>query len=111
MLTKVARPALALTASLALVLAVANPAHAGGRGVAAGIAVGTLLGLGIAGAYAAPYYNGPAYYGAPVYYDAPGCYPGPRQCAWTPRHCWYGRWGEYICRGGEWRCWRASICD
>jgi hypothetical protein len=109
MLTKVARPTLALTASLALVLAVANPAHAGGRGVAAGIAVGTLLGLGIAGAYAAPY--GPAYYGAPVYYDAPGCYPGPRQCAWTARHCWYSRWGEYICRGGEWRCWRASICD
>ena len=88
----------------------------GGRG-AAGFAVGTLLGLGIAGAYGGPrYYPGPEYYGAPAYYPGPygygpGCYPGPRQCGWSGGRCWYNRWGEYICGGRVWHCWRAPVCD
>jgi hypothetical protein len=81
-----------------------QPAQAGGGGrVAAGVAVGTLLGLGIAGAYAGPRYYGPAY--------APGCYRGPRQCDYVGRRCWYSSYGEYVCRGGEYRCWRPTICD
>ena len=100
-------------ALLALSLAVAVGAtsvgsvDAHGRGnVAAGVAVGTLLGLGIAGAYA-----GPRYYGYGPAYHGPGCYPGPRQCGWAGRRCWRDAYGEPICRGGEWRCWRPAICD
>ena len=92
-------------AALVLGLAAASwsePAAADrGGAVAAGVAVGTVLGLGIAGAYA-----GPRYYAA-----GPGCYRGPRQCDYVGRSCWYNRFGEYICRGGEYRCWRPTICD
>ena len=56
---------------LGLGAALSQPAEARRSGsIAAGIAVGTLLGLGIAGAYAGPRYYGPADYG-------PGCYRGP----------------------------------
>jgi hypothetical protein len=100
------------TVVLALILglgaaATSHPAEAGrDTSLAAGVAVGTLLGLGIAGAYAGPryYYPGPAYYG-------PGCYPGPRQCGWAGRSCWRDPYGELVCHGGEWRCWHPSICD
>ena len=94
---------LALCVVLALGAATSRPAEARRGGVAAGIAVGTLLGLGIAGAYA-----GPRYYGSG---PGPGCYPGPRQCNWVGRSCWTNRYGEYICSGGDWRCWRPTICD
>jgi len=94
---------LALTVVLALGTATSRPAEARRGGVAAGLAVGTLLGLGLAGAYA-----GPRYYGAG---PGPGCYPGPRQCQWVGRSCWTNRYGEYICSGGDWRCWRPTICD
>lgn len=103
-----------LIAALAMVLSVSamtsDEAQARrGGGVAAGIAVGTLLGLGIAGAYAAPRYYG----GGPAYYAdlPPGCYKGPRQCGWAGRRCWVDRFGDQVCRGGEWRCWRPTICD
>src|SRR5689334_3613098 len=72
-----------------------------GGAVAAGVVAGTVLGLGIAGAYA-----GPRYYAV-----GPGCYRGPRQCDYVGRSCWYNRFGEYICRGGEYRCWRPTVCD
>jgi hypothetical protein len=95
--------------ALAVVLGVGasltHKAEAGrGGGVVAGVAVGTLLGLGIAGAYAGPRYHGPAYYG-------PGCYPGPRQCGWSNRNCFRNPYGEVVCRGGDWRCWRPTLCD
>jgi hypothetical protein len=95
---------LALTVVLGLAASASQPADARGGRVAAGLAVGTLLGLGIAGAYA-----GPRYYSD--YSDGPGCYRGPRQCDWVGRSCWYNRYGEYVCRGGERRCWRPTICD
>jgi hypothetical protein len=101
---KILQSLLALTFVLGLATTASQPAEAGrGGGVAAGVAVGTILGLGIAGAYA-----GPRYYA----YDAgPGCYRGPRQCARAERSCWYNRAGEYICQGGEYRCWRPTYCD
>ena len=92
---------LALTVVLGLAASSSQPADARGGRIAAGVAVGTLLGLGIAGAYAGPRY----------YADGPGCYRGPRQCDWVGRSCWYNRYGEYVCRGGERRCWRPTICD
>jgi hypothetical protein len=101
----VVKSLLALTVVLGLAITASEPADArrGGR-IAAGVAVGTLLGLGIAGAYA----GGPRSY---AYDDGPGCYRGPRQCDWVGRSCWTNRYGEYVCRGGERRCWRPTICD
>jgi hypothetical protein len=96
---------LASTVVLGLGAAMIQPAeaHRRGGGVAAGLAIGTLLGLGIAGSYA-----GPRYYG---YDGGPGCYRGPRQCSWVGRHCWINRYGEQVCSGGDYRCWRPTICD
>jgi hypothetical protein len=101
---------LALALILGLDASATHPAKAGRDGnVAAGVAVGTLLGLSIAGAYTGPHsyypsYPGPAYFG-------PGCYPGPQQCGWAGRSCRRNPYGELVCRGGEWRCWRPAICD
>jgi hypothetical protein len=99
------RALLALTIVIGLNAGLTRPAEAGRDGrFATGLAVGTVLGLGIAGAYAGPRYYAPAYYG-------PGCYPGPRQCGWTGRSCWRNPYGETVCSGCEWRCWRPTICD
>jgi hypothetical protein len=114
MLKRIMRSVLVFTVVIGITGAMTQSADAGRRGrIAAGVAVGTLLGLGIAGAYAGPrYYPGPAYYRGPAYYDdGPDCYRGPRQCHYVGRSCWYNRYGEYICRGGEYRCWRPRICD
>jgi hypothetical protein len=93
-------------ATLVLGLAVARPAEADrGGGIAAGVAVWTLLGLGIAGAYA-----GPRYYD-PYYPAAPACYRGPRRCDWVGGSCWYTRFGEYVCSGGGYRCWHPTYCN
>ncbi len=109
------RALLALTIVLGLAATASRPAEAGrGSGVAAGVAVGTLLGLGIAGAYAGPRYYGGRYYGPPYYgpaYYGAGCYPGPRQCGPVARSCWRNPYGETVCRGGEWRCWRPTVCN
>lgn len=102
---RITQALLALTLVLGMGAALSQPADARGRGgsVAAGVAVGTLLGLGIAGAYGGPRYYAPAY--------GPECYRGPRQCGWTGRSCFRNYYGEPVCRGGEWRCWRPLICD
>ena len=105
MRTKITHIVLALAVVLALGTAASRPAEARRGGVAAGIAVGTLLGLGIAGAYAGPRYYG---YGPG---PGPGCYLGPRQCGWVGRDCWTNRYGEPVCGGGYHRCWRPTICD
>jgi hypothetical protein len=104
---KIMHALLALTIVVGIGAALAQPAdaHRRGGGIAAGVAVGTLLGLGIAGAYA-----GPRYYRGPAYYEGE-CYPGPRQCGHVGRRCWRDGYGELVCRGGEWRCWRPTICD
>ena len=94
--------ALALLFSVFVVTSEQAEARRGG-GLGAGLVFGTILGLGIAGAYA-----GPRYYNADV---PPGCYRGPRQCGWAGRRCWVDRYGEQVCRGGDWRCWRPTVCD
>lgn len=102
MLKKIMQATLAIALLAGIATSTSQPAEARRGGVAAGVAVGALLGLGIAGAYAGPrYYDG--YEGA--------CYRGPRQCDWVGRSCWYNRYGEYVCRGGERRCWRPTVCD
>ena len=105
MLKKIMQAAAALTVVLGIAAATIQPAeaHRRGDGLAAGVAIGTILGLGIAGAYA-----GPRYYG---YADGPVCYRGPRECAYVGRSCWHNNYGERVCRGGEYRCWRQQICD
>jgi hypothetical protein len=105
MIRKTTQCLLALTVALGIGLAsMTEPAEAGRGGrVAAGVAIGTLLGLGIAGAYEGRHYYRDDY--------GPECYRGPRQCQWVGRSCWYNRHGEYVCRGGDYRCWRPTICD
>ncbi len=101
MLKKLMQSAAALTLVLGIVAATSQDAEARRRGgVGAGIVIGTILGLGIAGAYAGP-----------RYYEGPACYRGPRQCGYVGRRCWHSSYGERICRGGEYRCWRTEICD
>src|SRR5262245_66134127 len=93
--------ALAAVFLLGLAVSASEPAEArrGGRFIG-GLAVGTLLGLGIAGAYAGPRY----YYGG-------SCYAGPRRCRYVGRSCWLNRWGEEGCGGGTERCWRPTCCS
>jgi hypothetical protein len=91
--------AVALVAGL--FAATAHEAEARRGGFGAGVAVGAILGLGIAGAY-----GGPRYYD-----DGPSCYRGPRRCGHVGRSCWYNRYGERICREGEYRCYRRTVCD
>ena len=107
MVSRITQFFLVLLIATGIGMSACDPANAGDGGrVAAGVAIGTLLGLGIAGAY-----DGPRYYAGDRYYYGDGCYAGPRQCDWIGRSCWYNRWGEYVCRGGDWRCWRPRICD
>jgi hypothetical protein len=97
------RGAVALALVAGIFAATAHDAEARrGRNIGTGIFIGTLLGLGIAGAY-----------GAPRYYDddGPYCYRGPRQCDYVGRSCWYNRYGERVCREGKYRCWRPTVCD
>jgi len=101
MLKKLMQSALAFALVAGIAAASAQPAEAHRRGVGAGLAIGTILGLGIAGAYAGPRY----------YDDGPACYRGPRQCDYAGRRCWTNSYGERVCRGGEYRCWRPTICD
>jgi hypothetical protein len=101
---KIMQSAAALALVAGIFAATAQDAEARrGRGIGAGIFIGTLFGLGIAGAY-----------GAPRYYDdddGPSCYRGPRQCDYVGRSCWYNRYGERVCREGQYRCWRPTVCD
>ncbi len=62
-----------------------------------------MIGLGILGAAAAAN-------AGPRYYRGGGCYPGPRECYRTQGSCFYNRFGEYVCRGGQMVCNRRMIC-
>ena len=95
----------ALVLAAGTVMASVQPAEAGRGGrTAAGIAAG-IIGLGILGAYAHSRDRDDYYH-----HDAE-CYPGPRECGWTNRRCYIDRWGDEVCRGGRWRCWRPTYCD
>jgi hypothetical protein len=69
-------------------------------GIVAGVVAGALIG---SRAYAAPgYYS---------YSSGPGCYRGPRQCGYTAQRCYTNRYGDDVCRGGNYVCSRPVICD
>lgn len=103
MLKKIMQSAAALALVAGIFAATAQDAEARRGGVAAGIAIGTILGLGIAGGYA-----GPRYYDDD---DGPSCYRGPRECGYVGRSCWFNRYGERVCGRAKYRCWRPTICD
>ena len=86
-------------------VATIEPAQAGGRGVGVGIAAG-IIGLGILGAYSAHGHDRSYYAGG-----GGGCYKGPERCAWTDRHCFVNRYGDDVCRGGRYSCYRPTYCD
>lgn len=106
MLKKIMTALVALALVVGVTASSAPPAEARGGGrVAAGIAAG-IIGLGVLGAY--------AHARDREYYYANGggeCYPGPERCGWVNRHCFENRWGDYVCRGGRWTCWRPTYCD
>lgn len=95
---------MALTMALGIAAANVSTAEAGHRhGVGIGIAAGIIgLGVGAAIANAHPRRH---------YYPVRECYPGPEECGWANRHCFVNRWGDRVCRGGRWTCWRDEICD
>ena len=65
------------------------------------------VGLGILGAAASA--RGRGYYHDD--YDDGGCYRGPRRCGWENRRCFENRYGDLVCRGGDYVCTRPLICD
>ena len=79
----------------------ADAGYRRGAGVGVGVAAG-IIGLGILGAAAA---------NARPYGYGGSCYPGPRQCDYGGRRCWFNRYGEQVCGGGEYRCYRPTICN
>lgn len=87
-----------------------NSAQAGhGGSLAAGIA-GGIIGFGLLSAYAHAQDRG--YSRAYNYGGYPEvCRTGPQQCGWFGRRCFENSWGELICQGGRWSCWRETICD
>ncbi len=105
MMKKIMQALMALTLVVGVAASSIQPAeaHRSGRGVAAGVAAG-IIGLGILGAY--------AHSRDREYYRASGeCYPGPEECGWKNRRCFTNSWGDRVCRGGRWTCWRPTYCD
>lgn len=91
----------------AVTAASTEPAEAGRGGrVAAGVAAG-IIGLGVLGAYA----HARDHHRYSRYRDEEVCHQGPRECGWVGRRCFENRWGETVCRGGRWTCWRDTYCD
>jgi hypothetical protein len=70
--------------------------HGHGYGVGAGVAAG-IIGLGILGAYSS---RG---------YAHSSCYQ-KETCGNVGRRCWENRYGETVCKGGEYRCWTRTVC-
>lgn len=88
--------ALALVSGLAVTAtSSAEARHYGRRG--AGVVAGTIIGLGVLGAYAASR-------------DRGYCYAGRRVCEVVGQRCWHDRYGERVCKDNV-RCWRREVCD
>lgn len=102
MLKKIMSSLVAVMLAFGAVMAASSaPAEAGrGSRVAVGVAAG-IIGLGVLGAYARA---------RDRHYDEV-CYKGPRECGWVDRRCFHNRYGETVCRGGRWTCWRDTYCD
>ena len=90
--------ALALVAGASIATAPNAEAQRGGR--TAGIVAGTVIGLGVLGAYAATRESG--------YYRS--CYPGRQRCDVVGQRGWYNRYGEYSCKDDV-RCYRPQVCN
>ena len=101
MLKKIMHAGLALTLLAGTGMMTANTASADRGGRTAGIVAGSIIGLGVLGAYAAS--REPAYYGR-------SCYPGRQRCDVVGQRCYYNRYGEYVCRDDV-RCYRPQVCD
>ena len=108
MLKKIMGSLMAITMAIGVMTTQPAPAEAGHRNgrVAAGIA-GAIIGLGVLGAVANAREHRSGYY----YRSGGECYPGPERCGYSNRRCFYNDWGDYVCRGGQYRCWREPICD
>lgn len=107
MLKKLTSATLALASILSIAAAsIPAPAEAGSGRFAAGVATG-IIGLGVLGAIANAHEPPPRVY----YRSRGGCYPGPEECGWRDRHCFENSWGDMVCRGGRWTCWRPTYCD
>jgi hypothetical protein len=107
MIRKILHPVMALMLAAGLAAASVHEAEAGrGRGVGLGIAAG-IIGLGILGAAANA--RGDGYYDDD--YGGGECYRGRRRCSWENRHCFENRYGDTVCRGGDYVCRRPLICD
>jgi hypothetical protein len=91
---------LALTLVAGTVIATAPSAEARRGHHGAGIVAGTIIGLGVLGAYAASRDRG--------YHRS--CYPGRQRCDVVGQRCWYNRHGEYVCKDDV-RCYRPQVCD
>jgi hypothetical protein len=107
MMKKFVNALMAMTLALGVTASTVGTAEARhGRGLAVGIAAG-IIGLGIASAIAHEHRYRHGYY----YRSSDECYPGPERCGWVNRHCFVNSWGDRVCRGGRWTCWRPTYCD
>lgn len=100
MLRKMTYAALAATLIAAASIATTPVAEARGGRVAGAVA-GTIIGLGVLGAYA---------HARERNYSHRSCYPGRERCQVVGERCWTNRYGEYRCKDDV-RCHRPTICD
>jgi hypothetical protein len=111
MIKQILHSLMALVLAAGIAGASVQEAQAGrGRGVAAGVAAG-IIGLGILGAAASARGRGGYGYDDYDYGPEPACYRGPRECGWENRRCFENRYGDVVCRGGDYVCTRPLICD
>jgi hypothetical protein len=103
MIKKFVHAFMALALAIGVGLSATAPAEAGRGGRTAAIVGGTIIGLGVLGAY--------AHARDRAYYRGDGCYKGPLRCERVGKRCFYNRYGDYVCRGGTERCYRPTYCD
>ena len=101
----------ALATMIGISAATFTPAEAGGRDVAIGIGAG-IIGFGILGGYAHAR-DREHYYARDTYSqdDYRRCYRGAERCGWSERHCFINSYGDEVCRGGRYTCYRPTVCD
>jgi hypothetical protein len=103
MLKKALYPLMAMSVAFGVLATSYQPAEARrGGGVALGVGA-AILGLGLLGAHAHAREH--------RYYHRGSCYKGPEECSWKNRRCFENRYGDVVCRGGHYSCWRPTICD
>ncbi len=98
MLKTITHAAIAATLLAATTVTGATNAEARG-GRTAGVVAGTIIGLGLLGAYAHSREH-----------NRGRCYEGRRICRVVGERCHYNRYGEYVCRDKV-RCHRPTYCD